>query len=117
MHTQILITFSLSWVHLNGSTYKHGSIVVLSMDDVPTFGAVEDIIVLQTDMYYLVCSLLVTESFSHHFHAFQAHQVRPTKYHLCKPSALYDTYVLAAYVIPSDPTSMYVPLKYQLMEQ
>ena len=42
-------------------------IVVLSMNDVSTFGAVEDIVALQTDVYYLVCSLLV---FSHHFHAF-----------------------------------------------
>ena len=53
---------------MNGSVYKQGSIVVLHMDKtLLSFGIVEDILVLLTDVYYLVCSVLVTEYFSHHF--------------------------------------------------
>ena len=117
LHNSFFFVSSISWVQLNGAMYKHGNIVVLSMDDVPTFGVIEDIIVLQTDVYYLVCSLLVTECFSHHFHAFQVHKVQPTEYIISEPSTLHDTHVLGAYAIPSNPTAMYIPLKYQLMEQ
>ena len=106
---------SVEWHYVRAWQHCH-VVVVLSMDDVPTFAAIEDIVLLQTDVYTLVCSLLVTECFLHHFHAFQTHKAHPTKYIICKPSTLYDTYVLGAYAIPSNPTSMYIPLKYQLME-
>ena len=82
----------------------------------PTFGIVEDVVVFCTDIFYLVCSVLFTECFSHHFHAFQVHKQRPKEYIICRPSALYDTYVLAAYSVHSHSNSLYVTLKYQLIE-
>ena len=49
---------SLSWIEVNGSVYKQGSVVVLGMEDgMPAFGIIEDIIVFCTDMFYLVCSV------------------------------------------------------------
>ena len=61
---------SVEWHYVQAWQHCH-VVVVLSMDDVPTFAAIEDIVLLQTDVYTLVCSLLVTECFSHHFHAFR----------------------------------------------
>ncbi|MCG8620639.1 MAG: hypothetical protein MJE68_01390, partial [Proteobacteria bacterium] len=78
----------------------------------PTFGIVEDVVVFCTDMFYLVCSVLFTECFSHHFHAFQVHKQRPEEFIICTPT-LHDTYVLAAYSVRSH---LYVTLKYQLIE-
>jgi hypothetical protein len=84
-------------------------------DGMPMFGIVEDIIVFCTDTFYLVCSVLFTECFSHHFHAYQVYKQHPEQYIICTPSTLYDTYVLAAYNAPHS-NSLYVTLKYQLIE-
>ena len=108
--------YRLSWVEVNGTKYKLGSVVVLDNDELPKFGVVEDIIVFNTDKYHFVCSLLVTECFSHHFHAFQTSKQHPKKYFICKQTSLYDHSVLAAYPISSQPNFLYVPLKYQLIE-
>ena len=51
---------SLSWIEVRGIKYKK-SIVVLDNDELPKFGVVENIIVFNTDIYYFICSLLVTE--------------------------------------------------------
>ena len=91
MYTYIFC--SLTWIEVNGSVYKQGSVVVVGMDyGMPTFGIIEDI-VFCTDVFYFVCSILFTECFSHHFHAFQVHKQHPEGYVICKPSALYDTRV------------------------
>ena len=103
-----LLFCSLSWIKVNGSVYKQGSVVLGMEDGMPTFGIIEDIVVFCTDMFYLVCSILFTECFSHHFHAFQVHNISL----ICTPT-LYDTYVLAAYSVRSH---LYVMLKYQLIE-
>ena len=86
------------------------------MDEVPKFSVVEDIIVFHTDIYYLVCSVLVTQCFSHHFYSFKTSKQHPKEYVICKPTSLYDHFVLAAYPISSQPQFLYVPLKYQLVE-
>ena len=78
--------------------------MVLGMNNgMRTFGIILDIIVFSTDIYYLVCSLLFTECFSHHFHAFQVFKQHREEYLICKPSALHDSYVLSAYCIPHVP--------------
>ena len=109
-------TRRLSWIEVNGTTYRREGIVILGMDLVPKFGLVEDIIVFHTDLYYLICEVPVTECFSHHFHAFQARKQHPLEYFICKQSHLYDHTVLAAYVISSQPCLYHIPLKYQLVE-
>ena len=64
---------SLSWIEVDGSTYKRGS-VVLSVDEtMPLFGIIEEIVFF-TDVYYLVCSVLITE---YHFHAFKTNKLHP----------------------------------------
>ena len=107
----------LAWIDVNGTTYKKGSVVVLSMDLTPTFGVVKDIIVFETDIYYLVCEVLLTDCFSHHFHAFKTCKQHPASYDICKQTDLYDHAVLSAYTILSQPNFLFIPLKYQLVER
>ena len=86
------------------------------MDTVPRFGIVKDIIVFHTDIHYLVCETLITECFSHHFHAYQTCGQHPVEYTICKQANLYDHTVLTAYVISMQPHFFYVPIKYQLID-
>ena len=59
------IFYSLSWIEVYGFTYKPGCVVVLRMDgtNLPAFGIIEDVLVLCTEMFYLVYLALVTECF------------------------------------------------------
>ncbi len=72
---------------------------MIGMDLLPQFGTIIDIVVFDTDVHYLVCKLFVTECFSHHYHAFQAHKPHPQKYICVKQSHVYDHSVLAAYIL------------------
>ena len=45
--------------------------MILSVDLVPTFGVISDIIILDVDDYYLVCEPLHTEYFHSHYHAYE----------------------------------------------
>ena len=112
----VLVAHRLSWVEIKGTTYKLGSVVVLSMNLVPTFGIIRDIFVFSTDMYYLLCEVFFTECFSHHFHAYQVCKQMPIDFLLCKQSELHDHTVLECYTVSSQPNSFYVPLKYQIIE-
>ncbi len=105
----------LSWIEVNGTTYQRG-VVVLDMDLFPKFGIIEDIVVFQADMYYLVCEVLITQCFSHHFHPFKTCKQHPLEYSICKQAKLYDHTVLAAYVLSSQTHFFQIPLKYQLIE-
>lgn len=87
------------------------------MDFLPQFGTIVDIVVLDTDMHYLVCESFVTDSFSHHFHAYKAYKSHPIDYVVIKPSQLYDHSILAAYTLDTYPNFYFIPLKYQLMDK
>ena len=51
--------------------FKPGGILIHSIDFLPTFGAIIDILVLNVDNYFIVYQLLDTNCFSHHFHAYE----------------------------------------------
>ena len=101
---------------MKGITYNHGSVVVLNMDTVPTFGVVCDIFVFNTNMYHLLCEVLFTVCFSHHFHAYEVSKQVPADIICCEQSDLHDHTVLQLYTIASQPHSLFVPLKYEIME-
>lgn len=86
------------------------------MQLVPTFGIIEDIIVLDTDIYHLICEVLLTEYFDHHLHAFKARKQSSVEYSICKQKDLHDHTVLAAYECPGHPGLFNIPLKYQLVD-
>ena len=109
--------YRLSWIEVNGTVYKKGVTVILDMDLLPNFGTIVDIVVINTDMYYLVCETLVTDCFSHHhFHAIQVQRPQTSKYVCIKQSELYDYSVLSTYTLSTHPDLYFVPLKYQLIE-
>ena len=54
------LLFRLQWIEMNGTRYKKGGVVVLDMDLLPEFGVISDIIVFNTDEFYLVCDILFT---------------------------------------------------------
>ena len=61
---------------MSGRVFKPGSIVIHKVDLVPTFGLIVDILVFNVDDYYIVYELLETESFSHHYNAYEvSHQM------------------------------------------
>lgn len=114
MHNCLL--YRLSWVEVNGTLYKHGMVAVLDVDLIPVFGVICDILVFNTDVYHFVCEILFTECFSHHFHSYQTRKQVPVKYVCCKQSDLYDPTTLSSYSILSQPDILYIPLKYQLID-
>ena len=64
------LLFRLQWVEINGTRYKKGGVVVLDMDLLPEFGVISDIIVFNTNEFYLFCDVLFTHVFEHHLHSY-----------------------------------------------
>lgn len=104
-----VLTFRISWVEVNGTTYKKGAVIVLGMDLVPDFGMIDDIIVFNTDEIFFVCTAVLTISFDHHFNSYL---VSPSNdFCIVHQIHLHDHTPLSIYRLSN---SFYVPLKYQL---
>lgn len=100
---------------MNGIVYKPDGVVVLDKDLVPTFGIIADLLVVDVDNYYLVCEVLSTECFNSHFHAYEVEKVTNPTYIVCQVHQLPDHYMLSAYTLSSYSRSLFVPLKYNLI--
>ena len=59
----LYLLYRLRWITILGTCYRLGGVVILSVELVPTFGLISDIIILDVDDYYLVCEPLHTECF------------------------------------------------------
>ena len=67
------------WVTVEGITYKKDCALLLSIeDDYPVFGLLRDIFVLEGSQVVFHVKHFLTQTFSHHFHAFI---VSPTDTH------------------------------------
>ena len=97
---------------MNGTEYKPGAVVVVSMDLLPLFGLIKDIIVFDVSEYYLVCELLQTICFDVHFHSYEVAHVHTHGTILCRPKDLIDRNVLGLY----RRHSLFVTFKYNIME-
>ena len=100
------IVFRLSWIQRNGTVYKTGALVVLDVGLTPVFGKICDLVAINTNDTYLVCEVMFTVRFNHHFHSYEVSLSSPINYVLCKPSDLVDHNVLGLY------RSQFVSLKY-----
>lgn len=110
----IIITFfRLSWIQVDGTIYKTGGAIILETGLVPTFGKIVDLVVLH-ESYYLVCEVMFTDCFNHHFHSYEISTLQPINYVLCKPSDLPDHNVLGIYNISN---SHFISLKYHIIEK
>lgn len=103
-------------MEVNGTVYKPNGIVVLDVDLVPTFGIIVDLLVMDVDNCHLVCEILSTECFNSHFHAYEVHHVVNPHFIVSKFSKLADNYMLSAYKLSTYPHTLFVPLKYNLLD-
>lgn len=108
-----IIICRLSWVQVDGTTYKQGCVVVTNVNLVPTFGLIKEVIVFETDVYYLVCEILFTEYFCHHYHSYKVCKHFPPVYDIHQPGNLSDHITLSMYTLQD---SFYIPLKHQLTD-
>ena len=77
----------------------------------PVFGKICDLVAINTDTTYLICEVMFTVQFNHHFHSYEVSLSLPITYVLCKPSDLVDHNALGLYC------SHFVSLKYHIVEQ
>lgn len=82
---------------------------MLTVDLLPSFGLIADILVFDVDNYYLVCEVLYTECFRSHYHAYVVNREPSPSFVFVKQSELADHSVLGFY------KSQYVSLKYLVM--
>ena len=101
----------MNWIEVLGTRYKAGEVVILSVDSVPTFGLITDIIVREVDDYFLVCNQLHTDCFSHHYHAYEVSQYSTPLFIFVKQPDLASHSVLGLY---HKLTTDYVVLKYHI---
>lgn len=105
----------ISWLNINGTTYKKSGAVIVQMGLSPVFGKIHDLIIIEnnTDNYFIVYEKLVTETFNHHVHAYEVSVPNVPIYICCKSSDLIDHHVLGIYEF-SD--SSYISVKYHIVE-
>lgn len=110
-HPVISLFHRISWVEVDGITYKKGVVIVVGMDLVPEFGIIDDIIVFNTDEIFFVLQNVSTISFEHHFHSYLV--CPENDFCIIRHTQLYDHTPLSIYQL-SD--SFYISLKYQLYD-
>ena len=106
------LLFRLQCVEINGTRYKKGGVVVLDMDLLPEFRVISDIIVFNTDEFYLACDVLFTHLFEHHLHSYLVSHDHI--FTIVEQKDLYDNMTLSVYEISN---SLYIQLKYQLVNK
>ena len=87
---------------------------MLSMNLVPNFGLIHDILVFDVDTYYIVCEELVTLCFQSHFHSYEVMHKESMTFSISKTSSLIDHNVIGLY---NRSGSNFVTLKYYLVEK
>ena len=83
------------------------------IESLPKFGLITDVIVLDTDDYYLVCEILHTTCFNSHFHGFGVEHESTPSYIFVKQNDLADHNILGLYKLLN---FKLVVLKYHLNE-
>ena len=99
----------VTWIEVLGTRYSPGGVVVLSVQLVPVFGLICDILTFDVSDYFLVCETLITECFCSHYHAYEVSYDSYPEYVFVKQSDLADHSVLGLY------KSKYVVLKYNVV--
>ena len=102
----------IAWIEINSTKYSPHNVVVLEVTELPTFGVID--IVSSGASYYLICEVMFTVCFNHHFHACEIHNDDAPEYVVCRQSELADHYVVSKYKVLF--LADFVPLKYHLVE-
>ncbi len=86
------------------------------MDLIPTFGIIADILALDVDDYRLVCEVTSTLCFNSHYHSYEVCRVVPPHHIVCQINDLADSYVLSAYELATHSDTLYIPMKYDVID-
>ena len=108
--------YRVSWIDVNGISYKHDGVVILNVDLVPTFGIIIDIIALDVDDYWLICEVTSTICFNSHYHSYEVCKDVPPHYVVCQLKNLADNYVLSAYELGTHSDTLFIPMKYYVID-
>lgn len=84
------------------------------MDLLPHFGIIKYIVVFNSDEFYFICEVLLTQMFAHHFHSFSVNHITPIQFHVCQQADFYDYTMLSLY--ETSDNKCYIPFKYQLID-
>ena len=82
------------------------------MELLPTFGLISDIVVFDVDNYFIVCEVLLTECFNHHYHSYEVSHDTTPSYVFVKQPNLADHCILGLY---KKNRSLFVTLKYHII--
>ena len=63
--------YRISWLKINGRKFKQGRVIIQEMNLYLKFGLILEVLVFDVDNYFLVCDVLETECFSHHYHVYE----------------------------------------------
>ena len=105
------LLFRVAWIKVRGAIYRSGAIVVLSVDFLPIFGLITDIIIIDVNNSFFVGEVLHTECFNSHYHAYKVSRDPLPKFSFLKQSHLADHAPLGLY------RKSYVVLKYYVAEK
>ena len=83
------------------------------MNLLPTFGIIKEILVFDVENYYIVCELLETINFAHHYHAFEVVYKDTPSFDVSKASKYIEHAVLWMH---KQQSRFYVALKYYIVE-
>ena len=107
-------TCSMAWVEIEGTVYRREGVVMTESHLLPEFAIIEDIVVTEKMECYLLCKECETLHFHHHYHSFE---VRLTPDLIAvNPRDLADFHVLSIQRLTSFPSSLFVCLKYHVIE-
>ena len=116
--TTCYLSCSVKSASVSGTMYRPGGVVITSSSLMPVFAEIIDILIVHVDENQLclfICSHFTTQCFNHHFHSYELTPSKDTI--LIKQNDLFDFYVLTPYKIHAHTNTVFVPLKYHIMEQ
>lgn len=113
-----LFLCSVSRLDINSVVYKKRAIVVLAAeeDDLPVFGEIQHVVVVDVDNYYFVVLILDTICFQPHLHSYEVQHPSSPEYGVVKPNDLVDHHPLGLYTCTVLHQSLQlVSLKYHII--
>ena len=109
-------SFSATWVDIRGTYYKPGAVVIVHSNLMPQFGLIDEILVIDVEIYFFVYRLFVTDCFNHYFHSYEVSWTIPPLFNVYMQTDLADHHVLHQYKLSSSPSISFIPLKYHIIE-
>lgn len=63
--------YEIRFVDVKGTTYKPGMVIVIDASEIPVFGKIEKVFLLNNQEIFFVCKKFITLYFENHYYAFK----------------------------------------------